>query len=123
MPQAKDPDAGDYAAGPPREAPYGIISARSPRYPAWRLVFGSATLPLTSWVPCRALKPDGTEAEFYKCDLGRLTAAQRCRLVVHLVNKTGMPQSEIEAALNHPDHGLPILAEDLTVPIPLSLFL
>ena len=92
-----------------------VILDGSPRYKEWLEVFGANRVPVTTAVPRKTDLPGKPGAEFYLLDVAALTAEQRSRLVVHLSCKFNLPAEEVEASLD--EHGLPILAEDVYVPI------
>lgn len=99
----------------------GTISKDSPRYQEWLEVFGCETVTLLAPVPHKALGPDGTMQRFYKIDLSSLTTEQRFRLLSHLSKKFNISQEVI--AQNLDAVGLPILADDVVVPMDMRFFL
>lgn len=97
------------------------IRDSSPRAALWRQVFGTETLPIVSPVPKKAEGPDGS-AEFYQLDVAQLDTEQRSRLVSHLCERFKMTHQEVCHLIDDPNHGVPILAEDVIVPLDLRFF-
>lgn len=97
------------------------ILPSSPRAAVWREVFGSETVPILSPLPQTAQTPRG-DAEFYRLDVARLSDEQRKRVVSHLCQKWQLRHEEVVRLVNDPDHGVPLLAADLVVPLDLRLF-
>lgn len=100
----------------------GTILEVSPRAQVWRDVFGDACVPILSPIARPGQLPDGTPADFYFVDTAALSAEQRRRVVAHLVERFGLPEAEVVEGLADPRHGLPILAGDVVVPLPLRFF-
>ncbi len=99
----------------------GTISKDSPRYQEWIDIFGSETIILLSPLPHKAIGPDGKIQRFYKMDLSSLTLEQRHRLLSHISQKFQI--SEKIVARNLDTVGLPILADDVIVPMDSRFFL
>jgi hypothetical protein len=93
----------------------GTILASSPRAGDFLRVYESRTIPLKSPLPTRGRKPDGTEALFYKVDLAALRPDQLERVVSFAMERFGLSEAEVRQTFDDPDHGLPILADDVTV--------
>lgn len=93
----------------------GRIRRESPRYETWTAVFGAGAVELESPVAATAWSPEGARKEFYKVRVASLTPEQRARLVPHLCARFQLEPAEVERSLDDPEHGLPVLAEDLTV--------
>lgn len=98
------------------------INPESPRAKAFQEIFGGRTIPVLSPLPTRAQGPDG-EAQFYRLDVGKLTTEQRRRLVAHISAKWNISPAAVEASIDDPEHGVPILATDVIVPIDLRMVL
>ncbi len=98
-----------------------MIRDSSPRAAAWRDVFGGDTVPILSPLPIKASGPDG-DAEFYRLDVAALDTAQRGRLVSHLCRRFKLQHIDVEHLIDDPNHGVPILADDVVVPLDLRLF-
>jgi|GEM_PF-5170826 len=90
------------------------IRPGSPRAKLWLDVFGTDELRVTSLLPQRGAF-NGQEKLFYQCDLASLDEIQLKRLIKHVANETGLAFDEVMADLRSSWHGLPILAEDVTV--------
>ncbi len=43
--------------------------------------------------------------------------------MAHISQKFGVPPAEVEQGIDDPEHGVPILARDVVVPIPIRLVL
>jgi hypothetical protein len=81
----------------------------------WERILGTRRVCIKSPIPTRASLPDRGEAFIYELDLDLLTDDQRERLVRHLAEKFGYTVEQVEQAL--PYHGVPILADDITLSI------
>lgn len=90
------------------------ISSRSLRADAWRRLFGSETIQIRSPIPVRAELPGLGEREVYLVDVKCLQADQIDRIAAEMSEKFGEPQAEVREGLIG-GHGLPILAEDVSV--------
>ena len=93
------------------------IRKDSPRYPDWLQVFGGDTVQVTSLLPHLANGPGDNPILFYSVDVAALDADQRRRLVEHISRKFHVPPQEVERDIADPEHGVPILAVDVTVAI------
>ena len=94
------------------------ISNSSPRHASWLRIFGADTVQILSPVPTPGTSPhhnapDG--ARFYRLDVAALTAQQRARLIAENAEKFDLDESEVERDLDDPDHGVPILADDVSI--------
>ncbi len=85
-----------------------------------RRIFGDS-LPLLSCLPIMAEGPDGV-AEFYKLDVAAISSEQRARLVEELASRFHSPANLIAHLVDDPNHGVPILAAHLVVPMDLRFF-
>lgn len=94
----------------------GTISPDSPRAADWRAVLGTTTIPLRSPVTQRATFPGmDAEHEYYELDLRMLNIAQIDRLVAHLAKRFDVPPDEVRDGIFNDGHGVPVLAEDVSV--------
>lgn len=91
------------------------ISKESPRYAIWMQVYGSDTVYIQSPIPYEAEIVDLGEQSIYMLDLELLTSEQRERQIAHIAERFELDPAEVEAELD--EHGVPILAEDVTVTI------
>ncbi len=98
------------------------ILPQSPRRDTWIQVFGTDELPIVSPLPVLGTGPDGAEAEFYKIDVARLTDAQRRSMVRFLAARWKIPVDQVVQTMKDPQHGVPILAIDVSVAIDARLF-
>ena len=98
------------------------LNAASPRAREWDRVFATRTVPLESPYPVTNDSPAGVRV-FYRVAVAQLTPAQRERLIEHLAVKYNEAPSLVAATLDDPEHGLPILAEDVNVSIDLRAFI
>lgn len=107
----------------PEVAP--VVTARipenSPRRADWIEVFGTEVLPIISPVPVVNDGPTGRR-EFYRLDVSRITPQQRQRLVRWLSKRWKLPVHEVEKSVDDPEHGVPLLADDLVVAADMRLF-
>jgi hypothetical protein len=85
------------------------------RVAEWKEILGSDRVHIKSPIPTRGHLPGRGEAWTYELDLDLLTDDQRERLVQHLAEKFGYTAEEVKQAL--PRHGVPILADDITLSI------
>lgn len=108
-----------------RDAPFlATINATSPRLSRWLEGYGCRSVPVVSPLSQRAVLPgypDG--AEVYRLDIRRFTPDQLERLAAVLSRVFGIPTSEVLERLKDPAQGCPVLAEDVSVPIPLRFIL
>jgi hypothetical protein len=79
----------------------------------WQEVFGGDTVPIYSFVPSVADLPGIPGAAVYMLDLGAITADQRQRLIAGIARKFDLSIEEVTAGLYA--HGVPILADDVSV--------
>jgi hypothetical protein len=79
----------------------------------WQEVFGGDTVPILSFVPSAANLPGIPNASVYMLDLRVITAEQRERLIAAIARKFNLPIEEVAAGLDI--HGVPILADDVSV--------
>lgn len=86
-----------------------------------RHIFGDS-LPVVSPIPITAAGPDGV-SEFYKLDVGAISAEQRARLVEDLAMRFHTNPDLIGHLVDDPNHGVPILAAHLVVPIDMRHFI
>ena len=92
----------------------------SPRYADWIKVFGVNRVQIRGALPQLANVCDQPDTEIYLLDLNALTSEQRERLVSHLSQKFNLARRKVERDLK--EKGMPILAEDVGVPIDLRYF-
>ena len=81
----------------------------------WLSILGTTTIPIKSPFSVPASLPGIPNARIYMLDLDSLDEPQTTRLIAHLSQKFNIPEAEIRAQL--PQHGVPILANDITVTI------
>lgn len=93
--------------------PMATITGGSPRAETWRRVFGGLEVPIMLPLVFHAELPGLGMRAVYLCEIRRLTADQRGRVVAHLAATFDVPVAEVEASLD--EEGLPLLAEDLSV--------
>lgn len=98
------------------------IHADSPRAADWEAVMGSREMPLKSVLPILASAPGVPRGLFYALDTQALTDGQRARLVALLARKFDVPAEEVKADLDGP-HGVPILADDVSITFDARLLL
>lgn len=99
-----------------------VIDPDCPRAAAWREIFGSDRAPILSPLTVRNMGPNGP-AEFYRLDVGALRPEQRERLIAYLVARWKLDPRQIEVELDDPEHGVPILATEVFVPIDMRLLI
>lgn len=84
----------------------------SPRYEKWREILQSDEAPIISPTPTQAIL--GVEiAPVYRLNIAKLTADQRERLTLFIMERFGAPRAIAEAELE--TSGFPIRAEDVCV--------
>src|SRR5689334_21490583 len=95
--------------------PCAVISQISPRYEDWMYILGSPEAPIVSPCTVMATAP-GLPAPkaFYRLDVTRLTVDQRSRLIERISEKWHLKPSEVEKDISS-EHGIPILADDVTL--------
>jgi hypothetical protein len=82
----------------------------------WKAILGSTTVPITSDHPTLATLPGHAKAQMiYQLDLDQLTEEQWNRVIEHVATKFEYAIKWIEDLL--PEHGIPILAQDVTVTV------
>ena len=100
------------------------IRKDSERAKDWEKILGPGirTVHLISPIPERANLPGHKDASIYYLDLDLLTTQQRDCLVQHISNKFGISEEEVKQQLLN--HGVPILADDITISVtnPLKWF-
>ncbi len=99
------------------------IRRGSARAQEWTDVLGALTVPLESPIEQKAVLPGLGERSVYRVAVGRLSTEQIERLIAHLARKFHIPLEDVRRDLLRAEHGLPILAEDVIVSIPLRAFL
>lgn len=104
----------------PVERPTATILDSSPRAAAWRKIFGGGTVPIIGFLPMRASLPGKPDVEVYQLDLSKLSTEQLNRLAEHLSETFKVPREELEREILLA--GVPILAEDVAVGVPLRFF-
>jgi hypothetical protein len=92
------------------------IRPEAPRREDWIAIFGDETMPVTSPVPVRNDAPGLSDKSFYRLDVSRLTPVQRLRLVEYIARKFDIAECEVSRLLDDPEHGMPILADDVFPP-------
>lgn len=93
--------------------PVAVLSARSERAPMWRETYSRLWMPIISTEPHWGIRPDGVRALFYRGDLDRLTRKQIGRVIAAHVQRFNLAPWDVEATLFDPEHGLPVLADDV----------
>lgn len=94
----------------------GHLDPRSPRAAEWIEIYGELSVPLVS--PSKERRrsaADGmTVREFYRVAVDKLRPDQRERVIGFVMRKYGIARADLERDLDG-EHGLPILADDVTV--------
>jgi hypothetical protein len=98
------------------------ILKSSPRYRDWLDVLGTDTVPIESPVPHVGIFPDRGQKECYAVAVKKLSTSQIDKIVGFCAKRFEVPEAEVLASL-FGEHGLPILAEDVLVSIPLRAFI
>lgn len=102
--------------------PVCSIRPESKRAPDWQYVFGRLdNIPIMSWLPRIGTAADLPAQELYLLDFTRVTPDERARLVAHICERFHVLPSEANEELD--TQGLPLLATDLVVAIPLRLLI
>lgn len=101
---------------------WATISRSNPRRAEWLQVFGTDRLPVLSPTPHAASVACVGARLFYRVDVSSLNEEQRARLASFLSAKWGWSPAEVLASLDDPAHGLPVLAEGVTIGIDARLF-
>ena len=93
------------------------IRPDSPRASLWLGVLGTVTVPILSPMPTRGTSPHhpAPGALFYALDVAALTPQQRARLVAATAERFGLSVAQVERDFDDPEHGVPILADDVSV--------
>lgn len=91
------------------------IRKDSPRAADWLRVFGGLEVPIRSPIAHRAELPGRDPGDVFLLDVAALTAEQTDRLVDFLADRFHADPAEVRADLADPNHGVPILAEDVVV--------
>lgn len=82
----------------------------------WKAILGTTTVPIKSFYPVLATLPGHTKAQMvYQLNLDQLTEKQWNRVIQHVATKFEYAIKWVEDLL--PEHGIPILAQDVTVSI------
>lgn len=100
--------------------PNAHIRPGSPRAKQWLDVFGTTCVPIKGLFPHRGVFA-GVTREFYDVAVDRLSDDQVERAARFVAEKFGEPLEQARQAL-HREHGLPLLAEDVTVSVDARLF-
>ena len=80
----------------------------------WESIIGGNEVPIVSFVPQMAKLPSFDVLQpIYMLSLKAITEEHRARLVEAIAQKFDIPASEVAETLN--DHGVPILASDVSV--------
>ncbi|MGB9181842.1 MAG: hypothetical protein WCB68_21610 [Pyrinomonadaceae bacterium] len=98
-----------------------FILESSPRSGEWLKVFGGRDVRVLGPLPKLAQVCGTEDVEIYLLDLDALTEEQRERLVTHLSEKFKIGREELEREIA--EKGVPILAEDVGVPIDMRLLM
>jgi hypothetical protein len=98
------------------------ILKSSPRYRDWIEVLGTDQVPVESPLPHVGHFPVIGEKQCYAVAVKKLSTMQIDNLVAHMAKRFEVREDEVLADLLG-DHGLPILAEDVSVLISLAAFL
>lgn len=79
----------------------------------WESIFGTAILPILSFIPVRVNVPGHPNTLAYMLDLRLISPEQRKRLIRALSKNFNVPLAEVEATLDA--RGVPVLADDVSV--------
>lgn len=101
--------------------PTAILREESPRAATWRQVFGTNAIPIKSPLPVMANSPVGPRS-FYQVDVEKLDEAVVERVIDHLAAEFGESREAVAEGIRG-DHGLPILADDVSVSCDIRLLL
>lgn len=85
------------------------------RAAAFRNILGTDQVTICSPIPSWSILPERGEELVYFLDLDSITAEQRGRLVSYLAGRFGLAEEYVAATLDV--HGVPILAEHVTVSV------
>lgn len=91
------------------------IRPDSPRHANWIHILGTDTAPIEGPTTGIGSAPGIERAQFYKLQVKALDADQRERLFEYLSAGFGAPRAEVERDIDDPEHGVPVLADDVTV--------
>jgi hypothetical protein len=100
----------------------GTLRQDASRSTEWVEVFGTRTIPLESPIEHVAELPGRGPRRFYRVAVKQLSREQLERVARHLSGKFQLPIDEVLRDLAG-EHGLPILADEITVSISLRAFL
>jgi hypothetical protein len=92
-----------------------LLTVGGARAAEFERVFGSTTVRVLSPLPQRIRLPDGRVEPCYLLDTVALRSDQRRRLVAHLAEQFGLPESAIDGRLD--EDGMPIVARDADLTI------
>jgi len=98
-----------------------VLLEKSPRFEEWMEVFGGNRVPVRNAVPKKTNLPGLGKKEVYLLDVEALSAEQRSRLTEHLARKFNLPVDLVGNQIEQ--YGVPLLAEDVYVPMDLRFFL
>jgi hypothetical protein len=99
------------------------IRSDSPRHGDWLRVFGTSCVRIKGPLSTPARVPGLGIVEVYALDVPSLTAEQRTRLIDDICERFGEARSEVERLIDDPEHGVPLLAADVTVAVDARAFL
>lgn len=101
--------------------PVCSIAPGNPRREKWLYVFQRLdNIPITSWLPTFADVVGRGREEIHMLDFSRVTPAERERLILTLSEAFNDPIEAVAEAIE--TNGLPVLAAQIIVAIPLRLF-
>ena len=98
------------------------LNPKSPRVKDWLRVYGKTKIQLRGPLPVRATSPAGVQF-FHHVHESELTPEVRERLADHVSEKFCLSRDEVLRSIDDPAHGVPILADDVTVECDSRLFL
>jgi len=82
-------------------------------------ILGTNEVPVTSYMPTTVKVPEKGVTEAYKLDLKRVTPAQREAIIAHIAGRFKLDPESVAKDLEK--MGVPILADQCTVAIPVNL--
>jgi len=106
----------------------GRIKRNSPRFVMWWEILGTDTVVLESPLPAAAVVPtypgskDLVETQVYKISVVHLTEEQLARFSAYLVRRFELQPSAVSAilrGLKDQGKGIPVLASDVVVSLPI----
>lgn len=100
---------------------WAMLVSSSPRYAAWKEIFGCDAVPLKTPGSTRADLGEEKNVEIYQLDFRAVTPEQKARLISWLSSKFVDPREEIEREIDR--EGFPIRAADVTVSFSMRAFL